>query len=480
MAENFFGITDIGKLRRNNEDTFIAEPVGNDQLIAACVIDGVGGYSGGELAAQLAREAITDHLSKVSNDIINIMRGALVFANEKIYKEKLVSKQNEQMACVVTLALADVSNNKFYYAHVGDTRLYLLRDKTLVKVTRDHSIVGFLEESGRLSEEAAMNHPKRNEINKALGFEAHIGVKDDFIETGESPFLPGDTILLCSDGLSDMIGSSDITSILNSDNSLEAKSKALIDAANEAGGNDNITVVLVHNNKSPLQQIATKPAIALKKNEGGKSEEGVKEKTGFAKKILDKHKKSSRKSNKLVQVLIVFCILFLSGFLWLLLRGLTIKGDQKEEVQLAVPKERNEAEQKLLNNINDTLNNNVFDLKVIGRNPIVISDSINIKKDSLLIIGNGITLLRDSAYGGPALVLSPQCSFILLDSVIIENFDIAILVHNKSLHFKNVQFKNCRVPVQYQFLFPLNTFVTGHLDTLYHKMDSIKNNSAKR
>ncbi len=191
MAENFFGVTDIGKLRKSNEDTFIAKPVCNDQLIAACVIDGVGGYSGGELAARLARAAIIDHLNIVSNDIINIMKGALAFANEKIYKEKQLSKQNKQMACVVTLALADVSSNKFYYAHVGDTRLYLLRDKTLVKVTRDHSIVGFLEESGRLSEEAAMHHPKRNEISKALGFEAQIGVKNDFIETGESPFLPG-------------------------------------------------------------------------------------------------------------------------------------------------------------------------------------------------------------------------------------------------------------------------------------------------
>ena len=479
MSENFFGITDIGKLRKNNEDTFIAEPVYNDQLIAACVIDGVGGYSGGELAARLTREAIIDRLSIVSNDIINTMRGALVFANEKIYNEKQVSEQNDQMACVVTLALADVSNNKFYYAHVGDTRLYLLRDKTLVKVTSDHSIVGFLEESGRLSEEAAMNHPKRNEINKALGFEAHIGAKNDFIETGESPFLPGDTILLCSDGLSDMIGSSDITSILNTDESLEAKSKALIDAANDAGGNDNITVVLVYNNKSPLQQIATKPATSFKKNKSEKSED--EENTRSTTKKSDKYNRSTYKSNKLIPVLIILCIIFLSGFLWLLLKGFSIKENQKQELQLAVSgKERNEREQTLLNNINDTLNNNVFDLKMVGGDPIVISDSINIKKDSLLIIGNGATLLRDSAYVGPALVLSPQCSYILLDSIILENFDVAILVHNKSLHLKNVQFKNCRVPVQFQFLFPSNTFVTWHLDTLYHKINSSKNNSAKR
>jgi hypothetical protein len=240
-------------------------------------------------------------------------------------------------------------------------------------------------------------------------------------------------------------------------------------------------VVLVHNNKSPTQQIATKAATVLQKNESEKSEEGRKEKAGSAKKKIDEVKRSSNKSNKLVPVLIGFCIIFLTGFLWLLLKGSAIKEDQKEEVQLAVPgKERNEGEQKLLNTFNDTLNNNVFDLKMAGGNPIVISDSININKDSLLIIGNGATLLRDSSYNGPALILSPQCSYILLDSIIIENFDVAILVNNRSLHLKNVQFRKCRVPVQYQFLYPLNTFVTGHLDALYYKIDSSKNNPAKR
>ncbi len=93
------------------------------------------------------------------------------------------------MACVLTCVVAHIKNNKFYYAHVGDTRLYLLRDHSLVKISKDHSVVGFLEESGRLSEEDAMRHPRRNEINKALGFEEDIDA--DLIETGESPFLTG-------------------------------------------------------------------------------------------------------------------------------------------------------------------------------------------------------------------------------------------------------------------------------------------------
>ena len=141
----------------------------------------------------------------------------------------------------------------------------LLRDNSLVKVSHDHSFVGFLEESGRLTEENAMNHPKRNEINKALGFDEEKFIEDDYVETGESPFLPGDILLLCSDGLSDMINSRTITGILSSPHSLKEKSNALIDTANLAGGKDNITVVLIENDKSPSQHEATKPVV--KKNE---------------------------------------------------------------------------------------------------------------------------------------------------------------------------------------------------------------------
>ncbi|MGI8636530.1 MAG: PP2C family protein-serine/threonine phosphatase, partial [Segetibacter sp.] len=266
MAENYFGITDTGRLRTNNEDTFIAEPFFDGRFIASCVIDGVGGYEGGEVAARLAHDAIVEKLSTLPDDYFEGMKDAINAANEAIYTEKKVNRSNEQMACVLTLALADVSNNKFYYCHVGDTRLYLFRDDSLVKITRDHSFVGFLEDSGRLTEEAAMRHPKRNEINKALGFEG--GLKgDDYIEAGESPFLPGDTLLLCSDGLSDMIGNNAITAVLNTTNSLSQKAKSLIKAANEAGGKDNITVVLVYNNKAPLVQTATKPVSIAKKSD---------------------------------------------------------------------------------------------------------------------------------------------------------------------------------------------------------------------
>ena len=207
MAEYFIGITDKGKQREHNEDTFIAREFFKKELVMACVIDGVGGYSGGEVAAAITRSVILDHFKNVRPDfILGTLHAAIIAANKKIQEAKRKNTKHEQMACVLTCAVADIRHNKLYYAHVGDTRLYLLRDHSLVKLSKDHSVVGFLEESGRLSEEDAMRHPRRNEITRALGFEEVVNA-EDFIETGESPFLPGDTILVCSDGLSDMISS---------------------------------------------------------------------------------------------------------------------------------------------------------------------------------------------------------------------------------------------------------------------------------
>jgi len=260
MDNNVFGQTDIGRVRDNNEDAFLAEELLHSGFILGCVIDGVGGYDGGEVAAAITKECIKRNLFGITaEDPIPRMIGTLKLANDEIYNRKQLDPSLEKMACVLTLVLADVENNKFYYAHVGDTRLYLLRDKELVKITQDHSFVGFLEDSGRLSESAAMSHPKRNEINQALGFNSTEAMKDDFIESGESPFLPGDTLLLCSDGLTDRVDKDQLTILLTNHLTLKAATASLIDAANDAGGHDNITVVLIKNNTAALKHQASKP-----------------------------------------------------------------------------------------------------------------------------------------------------------------------------------------------------------------------------
>jgi serine/threonine protein phosphatase PrpC len=259
MTDNYFGITDPGRQRTNNEDAFIAEPSSNGRYTIACVIDGVGGYSGGEIAASIARETILKRLSGLSGEVIPALTDAFGAANENIWQERNANKEHNKMACVATLVVADLSSNQFYYAHLGDTRLYLFRDGSLVKISHDQSFVGFLEDSGRLSESDAMKHLKRNEIDKALGFKMSIGDDDD-IETGQSPFLPGDTMLLCSDGLTDMVDKATITAAMADGGSLKAIGNRLIEAANDGGGRDNITVVLVKNDKERQQHAATKPS----------------------------------------------------------------------------------------------------------------------------------------------------------------------------------------------------------------------------
>ncbi len=466
MAENYFGITDTGKLRSNNEDAFIAQPVLNNRFIAAGVIDGVGGYEGGEVAARLTHDAILSHINRnKSNDIALAMKEALIAANEAIYKEKQTSKENEQMACVLTLALADLTNNKFYYAHVGDTRLYLLRDNSLVKVTRDHSFVGFLEDSGRLSEEAAMSHPKRNEINKALGFDPQIRTPD-YIETGESPFLPGDMILLCSDGLTDMIDNRTMTSVLVADKDLASKGEALIEAANNAGGKDNITVVLVQNNKPSQQHTATKPAVTIKLNNDINDKERLVEiRTPASVKGATKNTKKSSS----VPLFIFLSLLVLAALIWLLYQNYNNKNEKKDADNIVSERKRNEQEQLFIDSISGTKTNEVFVLHQAGSPPVIITDSISVNKDSLHIIGNGVILKSDPAYKGPALILSPACKYILLDSLTLENFDIGVLVKKSSLHLKNVQFRNCRIPVRQEFMFNDTSAVNGRFaDTPFY------------
>ena len=458
MAENYFGITDTGRQRDNNEDNFIAEPI-SSALIAACVIDGVGGYEGGEVAAAIARDSILKALSRGTGEMFVAMKNAFGSANEKIYQEKLDGDKNKDMACVLTLALVDVPNNKFYYAHVGDTRLYLLRDNTLIKLTKDQSFVGFLEDTGRLTEEAAMTHPKRNEINKALGFDPNIPFNSDYIETGESPFLPGDAILLCSDGLTDMINSSEITSILLKNTGLQQKGQELIEAANSAGGKDNITVVLVQNNKKPVKQKATKPVVVKKKGNPGSENFS----SGIPEKNLETNLPRTSKSNKgLIVFLLLLSIFSLGGFLYLYWQ----QKKSPSVIKAAENTEKNLQEKRLQEAINYVSSDTLYLSDSVFGKSIALTDTIWINRDSLYIKGFGNTILRDSAFAssGPALVISQQSKHIILDNINFQNFNIAILVSNDALQLSNVQFKNCNVSVGYHYPSPDSTLTSNSLN----------------
>lgn len=443
MAEFFYGITDKGRRRERNEDTFFIKEIVNGKLIVACVIDGVGGYKGGDIAASIARSVIIKKLEHLSGDVIEALQQAVIAANEKINQQKKAGNDNERMACVLTCAVADIKNNKFWYAHVGDTRIYLLRDQSLVKISSDHSAVGFLEESGRLSEEEAMRHPRRNEINKALGFERDIAIEDDFIETGESPFLPGDLLLLCSDGLTDMIGSNTITNILTADENLAAKGKALINAANEAGGNDNITAVIVTHNAQPKTQ---PPVIPIKKKESSVSSDQIQ-----ANQTPADGKKKSRSR-------LVWVFIFLAAVLGVALAVAFKKEITPKAVMPAVsPEKKDEQLEQLLLHISDS--SKTYSLPLNGlviktKNPIVIN------KDSFILKGNGAVLVADSANIQPAIIVSASAKSIVLDSLMLQDFDAGLLLQKNNVTLRNIRFVNCRIPVQYAVNFP-DTLVSG-------------------
>jgi serine/threonine protein phosphatase PrpC len=468
MASKFFGLTDTGRIRDNNEDTFIAEEVLGGRCVMACVVDGVGGYEGGEVAAQIAKESILHYFSIPSGDIMTMMKEALTLANEKIQTQKQQANANKSMACVVTLAVVDTKEKKFYYAHVGDTRLYLFRDQSLIKITKDHSFVGYLEDSGRISEQEAMTHPKRNEINKALGFDGQLKLADDYIETGESPFLPGDTLLLCSDGLSDLVNKNDITTVLLAATSLEEKADQLIHLANEAGGKDNITVVLVKNEARQVKYRATKPSASAQKVVEEPGEE-IEESYVPVKRAPLKRKTSSDTDKILIVVLIIVCLVLLGALLW----QIFYNKPATPSVPMTSEAIKNAQELKIYDSLQSFSSTLLLDDRFFTQS-IVLTDTIFIDKDSLHIIGKGnVRLVADSTFKGPALFIASTAKYVLLENIKLEGFDQGIISQSKGLRLKGVQFKNCRTPLQYQYQFPDNGFVNGAVDSFKVTTDSL-------
>lgn len=242
----FKGATDMGKIRTNNEDAYIAQYIWDKEHILAVAIDGVGGYDGGEVAAELARKSIIEYLENYPNgERLELLKQAVISANNTIYAERKNQPQFSNMSCVLTAALIEIKERRINMAHIGDTRLYQFANGILTKLSHDHSLVGYREEIGELTEIEAMKHPQRNIIGRDVGSRLLENGANDYVETASFPLLSKSMLLLCSDGLCDMITSGHMSSVLMSDNNVEDKASALVEAANEAGGKDNVTVVLV-------------------------------------------------------------------------------------------------------------------------------------------------------------------------------------------------------------------------------------------
>ncbi|RFZ84513.1 serine/threonine-protein phosphatase [Mucilaginibacter terrenus] len=465
MAENFFGLTDTGKVRSNNEDTFIATRL-DKSLVLASVIDGVGGYNGGEVAAAIAREQILDHLSETKENFVFAMIEAIRKANSAITAKKQEVKELDSMACVATLAVTDIPNNLFYYAHVGDTRLYLLRDGSLVKISKDHSFVGFLEDSGRISEREAMDHPKRNEINKALGFSSQIDADDSFIETGQSPFLPGDMLLLCSDGLTDMVDKGEITNIITQPIPLAEKAGKLIQAANKNGGHDNITVVLVQNDKKPQPQAATIPVVELKENTEPPPEV-KKEYQNVTSAIKEKQQKPmpEKKSNLYAVIISILCLFFIGASVYYYLQWQKeINKSVTKPEAIAVTKEkspRNSEEIKLQNAINMMKTDTLVLSDTSFKQPLIISDTLDISRAKFFIrVKGNLAIQADTAYNAPAFILKSGVRAAGFTNLKLKGFTAGIASGNIPLYLRNVEFSDCKTPVQKNYGLPSGRAVT--------------------
>lgn len=233
--------TDTGLLRSCNEDRYWMDAERGVFL----VVDGMGGRAAGDLAAQTAVDAVRESIAAAAAaSAEERVRKAIATANNRICVLGEEHPELRGMACVLTLALLE--EDQVTIGHVGDSRLYLVWKGNIRKLTSDHSPVGESEDAGELSEEEAMQHPRRNEVFRDVGSRRRSPGDDGFIEIRTFRFHPDAAILLCSDGLTDLLTASQVRDIVGRyDGDAARVAGELVEAANLAGGSDNITALFV-------------------------------------------------------------------------------------------------------------------------------------------------------------------------------------------------------------------------------------------
>ena len=236
-----FSKTDRGRVRTDNQDAYFAGKITDDSVFAV-VCDGMGGANAGNVASELAVRHISEYVIRSYRDGMNMtdtektLKNAIVSANISLY-DKAVN--NTELAGMGTTAVAAfVKDGTAVIAHVGDSRIYLVNGE-IKQLTRDHSVVQSLIESGKITPEDAKVHPRKNVITRALGAEENVAVDSDCLNLSN-----GDTLLLCSDGLTNFLDDKDILTVFQN-NDISAVAERLVEEANKNGGGDNITVVTV-------------------------------------------------------------------------------------------------------------------------------------------------------------------------------------------------------------------------------------------
>ncbi|HXG86747.1 MAG TPA: protein phosphatase 2C domain-containing protein [Vicinamibacterales bacterium] len=260
---NAAAATDPGRVRTGNEDRHYVD-LDRGVLL---VVDGVGGHAAGEVAAAIAVDVITQRLDRPIGTPAQRVREAIALANNEILRQAERSPTHAGMTCVLTLAL--LIEDRLTIGHVGDSRLYTLSSDGLGKLTHDHSPVGEREDAQEISEADAMVHPRRNEVFRDVGSAFHEPDDPDFIELIETRLEPDAAILICSDGLTDLIPSTVIERTIRQHAGDPGRVvSTLIAAANDAGGKDNITVVYAEGSGFPKANLLPEIPAATNSSAG--------------------------------------------------------------------------------------------------------------------------------------------------------------------------------------------------------------------
>lgn len=237
IALEMIGLTDVGLRRAHNEDAFIVLP---EQRVLA-VADGMGGAAAGEVASSIfvaaVRECFTASAATAEDAVYRLVQQVFTVANERIIEHVALNPDADGMGS--TADLLTFTEGRYIIGHVGDSRIYLLRNGELRQLTKDHSLVQMHLDKGIITAEEARVHPKKNIVLRAVGIE-----RDFSLDILRGNVFTGDLFLLCSDGLTNMVEDSALARILSSSSQLSKKASILIESAKEGGGRDNITVVL--------------------------------------------------------------------------------------------------------------------------------------------------------------------------------------------------------------------------------------------
>lgn len=228
--------SDIGMVRKANEDSFAFEP---PHLFV--VADGMGGHVAGEVASSIAASTIKEYVLRNLGDVHprQLLEQAILQANQEIFEKSQTHVEYAGMGTTVTAAILDETN--IFWGHVGDSRLYYGYHDKLEQLSSDHSLVWELIKAGTISKDEALTHPQRNLLTRAVGTSEHLRV-----ETGAYQYAAGGKVLLCTDGLTNMVGEDELAlALLSSEQDGQLILDGLIEKANHAGGSDNITAILI-------------------------------------------------------------------------------------------------------------------------------------------------------------------------------------------------------------------------------------------